>query len=86
MNVESLLIGGMSKNILSQYFDVNSNLALILISVLGGLSLQYLFKSFEGVFILNSSFYLFNKLKKLFMNFLGSSFFKASISKDEKIV
>ena len=41
MNVESLLIGCMSTNILSQYFVVSSILALMLTSVLVGFSLQY---------------------------------------------
>ena len=86
MNIESLLIGGMSTNLLSQYFGVNSNLAIMINSIFGGYSIQYFLKSFDGILVLNPIIYLFSKLKNIFMNLLGLTFYTISISKEEKIV
>ena len=83
MNIESLLISG---GLFSQYFGVNSNLAIMINSILGGYSIQYFLKSFDGILVLNPIIYLFSKLKNIFMNLLGLTFYTISISKEEKIV
>ena len=75
----------MSSNIISQYLGVNSSLALILNSILGGFSLQYFLKSFKGILILNPMLNILNNFK-MFMKLLGLSCFMVSIPKDETII
>ena len=86
MNIQSLLLGGISTNVPSQYFGFNLNLMLIMNSILGGFSSNYIFIIFEGILILNPIILLFNKLKNIIFQFFGIFFFTVSIPKEEKII
>ena len=74
MNIESLLFGGISSNVLSQYFGVNSNLTLMMNSLMGGFSTQCIFKLFEGILILHPLILLFSEYKNIFLQLFGPSF------------